>query len=55
MEKLWYIFAFMVYFRFLFQANQFLMLSSFSELLEFKNNNPNEIMSLFFAFLGLSF
>ena len=50
--KIYQFFAFNFYVRMLLEANQFLMLSSFSELYEFDTSSSSKIVSLMFAFCG---
>ena len=52
MNKIYQFFAFSFYIRILLETNQFLMLSSFSELYEFNTSSTSNIISLLSAFAG---
>ena len=52
LEKTYQFFAFSLYLRILLEANQFLLISSLSELHEWKASNQSKIISLIFAFIG---
>ena len=52
MEKTYQFFAFNLYIRVIFEANIFLLLSSFSELYAWNTSSFSSIISLLFAFIG---
>ena len=51
-EKTYQFFAFSLYIRLMFEANVFLLLSSFSEIYEWNTSGSSNIISLLFAFIG---
>ena len=51
-EWIYQLFAYTIYLRLILEANQFIMLSSFSELRSWDTSNASKIVSLWIAFIG---